>query len=77
VHYCRVRHAAEVNELASISVADISRYRPLRPLFSSRHYADLFQRHVANSERSRFLPDISSDPNMDCVLRLHPPTHLL
>lgn len=77
VHYCRVRHAAEVNELASISVADISRYRALRPIFSSRHYDDLFQRYVANSEGSRLLPDISSDPNVDCVLRVHQPTHLL
>lgn len=71
VHYCRVRRAAEANELASISVADINRYRALRPIFSSRHYEDLFQRWVPNADASHLSPNPGGESNIDCVLRVY------
>jgi hypothetical protein len=73
--YCKVRRAWELNSLGPVSVAQIRRFREVRPRFTNRHHEDLFQRWVANSQGSGEQPGVSIPPSIDWVLHVQQAEH--
>jgi len=54
-----------------VSVADLQRFRRLRPRFSSSRYDDLYRRWVKDPDVASLERSENASAPVDCVLRVH------
>jgi hypothetical protein len=70
--YCELRARIEANEWATISVADLQRYRTHDSAFQTARCDALYQRWRQVPDGSATSVEIAMAGRLDCVLRIHP-----
>jgi hypothetical protein len=70
--YCELRARVEANEWATISVADLQRYRMHDSAFQTARFDALYQRWRQVPDGSVTSVEIATARRLDCVLRIHP-----
>lgn len=69
--YCRLRRCVDSNEFASLSAADLQRYRILKARFATVAFDALYQRSRQVPDAPISSADIYTVARHDCVLRVY------